>query len=159
MHSVTQCIRPPPPPAISYECIKTISSIYPNSGLISKAAKTIARFVAASNNNWKYLGITALASLVLINPQYAVDYQGVVIDCLDDPDETLKRKVSYLSPICLCCLCCWCLFGHCFLFVFLLILLVLRVCGLEWLPLLAYEPLPFLPLFVVLDFRLVVQDD
>ena len=80
--------------AISYECIRTVSGIYPNSVLIDNAAKTISRFVTASNNNWKYLGITALASLVLINPKYAADYQGVVMDCLEDPDETIKRKVS-----------------------------------------------------------------
>ena len=78
--------------AISYECIRTVSGIYPNSVLIDNAAKTISRFVMASNNNWKYLGITALASLVLINPKYAADHQGVVMDCLED--ETIKRKVS-----------------------------------------------------------------
>lgn len=79
--------------AISYECIRTITSIYPNSALIEKAAKTIGRFVTASNNNWKYLGINSLAALVQINPKYAADHQLVVIDCLDDPDDTLKRKV------------------------------------------------------------------
>ncbi len=84
-------------PAISYECIRTVSVIYPNSVLVDKAAKTISRFVTASNNNWKYLGITALASLVLINPKYAAEHQGVVIDCLEDPDDTIKRKVGWVG--------------------------------------------------------------
>ena len=80
--------------AISYECIRTITSIYPNNTLIEKAGKAIARFVhSTSGNNWKYLGIHALGLLVQINPKYAADHQMIVIDCLDDPDDTLKRKV------------------------------------------------------------------
>ena len=82
-----------PPSAITYEVIRTITAIYPNTSLIENAAKAIVRFVTASNHNWKYLGINALASLVQVNPHYAAEHQMVVIDCLDDPDETLKRKV------------------------------------------------------------------
>lgn len=78
--------------AITYEVIRTVTAIYPNAPLIEKAAKAIVRFVTATNHNWKYLGITALASLVQVNPRYAAEHQMVVIDCLDDPDETLKRK-------------------------------------------------------------------
>ena len=80
--------------AITYECIRTITTIYPRQSLIQKAANSISRFLLASNNNWKYLGITALASLVQIEPKFALDHQMTVIECLDDPDETLKRKVQ-----------------------------------------------------------------
>ncbi len=79
--------------AISYECIRTITAIYPNNALIEKAAQAVVRFVKASNNNWKYLGINALGALVKINAKFVTEHQMVVIDCLDDPDETLKRKV------------------------------------------------------------------
>ena len=79
--------------AITYECIRTITTIYPRQSLIQKAANSISRFLLASNNNWKYLGINALASLVQVEPKFALDHQMTVIECLDDPDETLKRKV------------------------------------------------------------------
>ena len=44
-----------------------------------------------------FLGLNALASLVQVNTNLATQpaYQRVIIDCLDDPDETLKRKVLY----------------------------------------------------------------
>ena len=38
-------------------------------------------------------GITALGLLVQVDAAYTTEHQLVVIDCLDDPDDTLKRKV------------------------------------------------------------------
>lgn len=51
------------------------------------------------------IGITALGLLVQVDTQYSLEHQLVVIDCLDDPDDTLKRKVtmSCLSLSCYTC--------------------------------------------------------
>ena len=38
-------------------------------------------------------GINSLAALVQVEPKIALDYQMIVMECLDDVDETLKRKV------------------------------------------------------------------
>jgi len=78
--------------AIIYECIRTVTTIYPNATLLDEAAKSIARFLASENNNLKYLGITGLAQLVESHPKYAAEHQLAVIECLEDGDETLKRK-------------------------------------------------------------------
>ena len=40
------------------------------------------------------VGINALTAIVAVSPKFAMEHQLVVIECLDDPDETLKRKVS-----------------------------------------------------------------
>jgi hypothetical protein len=72
--------------------VRTITTIYPNIPLLETAASHIARFVSSENHNLKYLGIKALALIVQVNQKYALDHQMVVVECLEDPDETLKRK-------------------------------------------------------------------
>eukprot|EP00003_Mantamonas_plastica_P010897 TRINITY_DN2043_c0_g1_i4.p1 TRINITY_DN2043_c0_g1~~TRINITY_DN2043_c0_g1_i4.p1 ORF type:complete len:1067 (-),score=443.58 TRINITY_DN2043_c0_g1_i4:615-3815(-) len=78
--------------AIIYECVRTICAIYPNKDLIQTAATSISRLITSDNHNHKYLGITGLASIVHVNPKFANKHQMVVIDALEDPDDTLKRK-------------------------------------------------------------------
>ena len=88
--------------AIIYECVRTVTSIYPNPTLLDAAAASIARLITAENHNRKYLGVTGLAAIVNDHPKYAADHQLAVIDCLEDPDETLKRKVRGLPSTTFC---------------------------------------------------------
>mmetsp|Transcript_11926 Transcript_11926/g.28279 ORF Transcript_11926/g.28279 Transcript_11926/m.28279 type:complete len:1070 (-) Transcript_11926:83-3292(-) len=78
--------------AIVYECIKCITKIYPNPKLLDAAGEAIARFIQSRSHNLKYLGVTGLAMIVETHPQYAAQHQMSVMDCLEDPDETLQRK-------------------------------------------------------------------
>jgi AP-4 complex subunit epsilon-1 len=83
--------------AIVYETVKTITTIYPNPLLLDAAATAISRFIRSDSHNLKYIGIKGLATIVKDHPKYAADHQMAVIDCLEDPDETLKRKT--VSPL------------------------------------------------------------
>ena len=38
------------------------------------------------------MGIVGLIQIVKIDPKYTLDYQNMVIDCLEDTDETLKIR-------------------------------------------------------------------
>ena len=78
--------------AVVYECVKCIVTIYPNTALLEAAAEAISRFIQSRSHNLKYLGVTGLAMIVESHPQYAAQHQLAVMDCLEDPDETLQRK-------------------------------------------------------------------
>uniref|UniRef100_A0A1D1YSH8 AP-4 complex subunit epsilon n=1 Tax=Anthurium amnicola TaxID=1678845 RepID=A0A1D1YSH8_9ARAE len=82
--------------AVLYECICCVSSIYPNAKLLETAAEVTSRFLKSESHNLKYMGIDALGRLLKINPDIAEEHQLAVIDCLEDPDDTLKRKTFEL---------------------------------------------------------------
>jgi len=87
--------------AVVYEAVKTITSIYPNNLLLENAASAISRFITSANHNLKYLGIVSLTEIVKISPKYASQHQMVVIDCLEDPDDTIRRRtLSLLYTMC-----------------------------------------------------------
>ncbi|XP_031097335.1 AP-4 complex subunit epsilon-like [Ipomoea triloba] len=82
--------------AILYECICCVSSIHPSPKLLESAADAISKILKTDNHNLKYLGIDALGRLIKISPEIAEQHQLAVIDCLEDPDDTLKRKTFEL---------------------------------------------------------------
>ncbi len=78
--------------AIVYQCLKTICNIYPNQHLIELAASTISRFLSSDSPNLRCTGINGLALIIQINPGYVMEHQQIIVDCLEENDETLKKK-------------------------------------------------------------------
>jgi len=78
--------------ALVYQCLLTITTICPNQALIDLASQTISRFLSSESHNLKYIGINGLASIVKIDAKYTLSYQSLVVDCLEDTDDTLKIK-------------------------------------------------------------------
>lgn len=56
------------------------------------ATTTISRFLSSESHNLKYIGINGLGMIVKIDPKYTLNYQSLVVDCLEDADDTLKIK-------------------------------------------------------------------
>lgn len=82
--------------AVTYQCVKTIATLYPNQRLLEMAASTVSNFLTSDNNNLKYLGINALIQIVQVESKYVVDHQITIVDCLESKDETLKRETLEL---------------------------------------------------------------
>ena len=78
--------------AIVYECVRTAATIYPSPVLLEHCASVVSRFVKSPKNNLRYVGLDSLSRVVNINPKYAVEHQMAVVDCLTDPDESLRKK-------------------------------------------------------------------
>lgn len=73
-----------------------LQELFPHLGMSSAAAEMISTFLKSSSHNLKYVGIDGLARIVRINPKYAAEHQLAVIDCLEDPDDMLKKKTLEL---------------------------------------------------------------
>eukprot|EP00760_Papus_ankaliazontas_P036666 PhM_4_TR8376/c0_g1_i1/m.65993/K12400/AP4E1; AP-4 complex subunit epsilon-1 len=82
--------------AVIYEAIRTTTSIVPHPELLESAAEHVGKFLASTSANLKYLGITALSNIVTIDPRHAAPHQHIVIDCLEDVDDTIRRKTLSL---------------------------------------------------------------
>eukprot|EP00794_Sanderia_malayensis_P009386 gene9386-10375_t len=82
--------------AVLSECLYTAATIHPNKQLSEATARRVGLLLVSRNNNLKYLGIKILAHLIKTDVSYAFRHQMTVIDCLNDPDETLKRKTLVL---------------------------------------------------------------
>lgn len=99
--------------AVLFECIRTITTVSPdtalleagqfrvippeNSVFVCSAAKSVYAFLRGDNShNLKYMGLDALGGIVSINFRQAQEHQAAVMDCLEDPDDTLKLKTLEL---------------------------------------------------------------
>jgi len=82
--------------AVVCEAINTITSVYPIPELVELAADAISKFLSSTSSNLRYLGITALSRIVKIDRKYAQEHQSTVIACLEDADDTIRRKTLTL---------------------------------------------------------------
>ncbi|XP_048253858.1 AP-4 complex subunit epsilon-1-like isoform X1 [Haliotis rufescens] len=82
--------------AVMYECILTVSCVPGDPELMNEASTCVARFLRSSSNTLKYLGIKALTALIGVSPEYAVQHQLTVVQCLDGDELATQRKTLHL---------------------------------------------------------------
>jgi AP-4 complex subunit epsilon-1 len=82
--------------AIICELVRTAASIPPLPTLLSLAAEAVSGLITARNPSLRCAGIQALSYMVRVKPELAVEHQEVVMSCLEDADETIRRKSIWL---------------------------------------------------------------
>lgn len=78
--------------AILYECVKTITYISTDPGLLVLAVNVLGKFLQNADNNIRYVGLCTLQKLLKKDPKTLHIYRNTIIECLKDPDISIRKK-------------------------------------------------------------------
>ena len=85
--------------SVLYECVKTILDLQSTSGLRVLATNIMGRFLMSRDNNLRYVALNSLLRLVKIDPIAVQRHKTTIMDCLKDPDLTIKKKALDLISV------------------------------------------------------------
>ncbi|XP_053119621.1 AP-1 complex subunit gamma-like 2 isoform X2 [Hemicordylus capensis] len=83
--------------AILYETVLTIMGVHSASGLRVLAINILGRFLLNKDRNIRYVALIALQKLLQAENSAVQRHRATVLECLTDPDSTVKRRALQLS--------------------------------------------------------------
>jgi AP-1 complex subunit gamma-1 len=83
--------------SILYEAVLTILEIEADSGLRVLGVNILGKFLANKDNNIRYVALNTLIKVVAIEPNAVQRHRNTILDCLRDPDISIRRRALDLS--------------------------------------------------------------
>ena len=83
--------------SILYETVLTILDIEADSGLRVLGVNILGKFLANKDNNIRYVALNTLIKVVAVEPNAVQRHRNTILDCLRDPDISIRRRALDLS--------------------------------------------------------------
>ncbi|KAK8225479.1 adaptin N terminal region-domain-containing protein [Phyllosticta capitalensis] len=83
--------------SILYEAVLTILDIEADSGLRVLGVNILGKFLANRDNNIRYVALNTLIKVVAVEPNAVQRHRNTILDCLRDPDISIRRRALDLS--------------------------------------------------------------
>ena len=83
--------------AILYETARTILDIQSDQSLRVLGINILGKFLANKDNNFKYVALQTLSKCVDLDMKAVQRHRTIIVDCLKDPDTSIRRRALDLS--------------------------------------------------------------
>ena len=83
--------------SILYEAVLAILDIEADSGLRVLGVNILGKFLANKDNNIRYVALNTLIKVVAVEPNAVQRHRNTILDCLRDPDISIRRRALDLS--------------------------------------------------------------